>query len=332
MPNWPSVERILICRQDKLGDYLLATAVVSAVREAFPEAHIGLMVSAAHRELAELHPARPEVIVVPSRLKESQVPHYARLMRKGNWDAVLMLVSNQRVWSYCARLSGIPIRVGITHRWFGRFSTHLLDTYDMHEIQLALRAAGPALGRPLREHPSFFPDSSEIQAKAAEAVEGRSGFIAMALGTGGSVDPWPIEHWRELIQRTKLPTVLLGPPDQADLGQAVGQHAHVVNLIGQTDLLTLGGVMRRARLCVAGNTGLSHVAAACQIPVVVPETALSDRFWAMRWKPWMTASWHVYRDEWAQMPSVEAVETKIRHAWEATEPGADPEILERQRY
>jgi ADP-heptose:LPS heptosyltransferase len=55
--------RILILRTDRLGDLVLSTPVIRALRGAFPDAYLGMMVRPPHQELVEGNPDLNAVIV-----------------------------------------------------------------------------------------------------------------------------------------------------------------------------------------------------------------------------------------------------------------------------
>ncbi|MFA5095867.1 MAG: glycosyltransferase family 9 protein, partial [Candidatus Omnitrophota bacterium] len=57
-------KRILIARTDRIGDVLLSTPVIRAMREAFPQAYIAMMVSPYARDIVEGNPYLDKVIVL----------------------------------------------------------------------------------------------------------------------------------------------------------------------------------------------------------------------------------------------------------------------------
>jgi ADP-heptose:LPS heptosyltransferase len=315
--------RILICRQDKLGDFIMTTAIFTAVREAFPDAELGVLVSPAHAELAAMHPARMAVQVGPGRINHREAIQWGWRWRREKWDAILMIPENARCWSYAAWLSGCPIRLGLCNRFFRSVFNHLeLNRWSgrRHEVQLTLHLGSEALGRRLNEHPLWLPSRDVDQAEADLLLQGRRGFIAVGLGTGGTAPLWPMDRWRQLLIeiRKEAEIVILGPAAQAELVREAAEGIDVIDLTGRTSLLNLGAVLARARLVVCGNTGLLHAAAAAQAPVMVLETSNHDRYFAMRWGPWKSPGWHVFRRADGSVAEVEDALAVFRWAWPMT--------------
>ncbi len=87
------MKRLLITRTDRIGDLLLATPVVSALRERFPRAHIVLLVRSYTRELVENNPDVSEVWTVDGEGFWSLLQR----TRKARFNAALILLPTWRV-------------------------------------------------------------------------------------------------------------------------------------------------------------------------------------------------------------------------------------------
>ncbi len=101
-----------------------------------------------------------------------------------------------------------------------------------------------------------------------------AGFVALQLGASEKRRRWPVEYFARLgdmlWQHHALCPVLLGARGEASLGerytaQATKPH---INLIGQTDLPSLGAAVSACHLLVSNDTGTMHLATGLGIPVL----------------------------------------------------------------
>src|SRR3989338_5470570 len=93
-------KRILIVRTDRIGDVLLSTPVIKAMRDAFPQSYIAMMVSPAAKEILEGNPYLNEIIVLDKKLKDRGFLgslRFISLLRKKKFDLALMLHGTKRV-------------------------------------------------------------------------------------------------------------------------------------------------------------------------------------------------------------------------------------------
>jgi len=113
--------------------------------------------------------------------------------------------------------------------------------------------------------------------------------IALAPGAAfGHAKRWPAERFAavadSLTAELGAACVLLGRDEDRDAGRTVeataGPHtrASLLNLMGQTDLLMLMGVLTHCRVLVANDSGALHLAAALGIPVTAIYGPTDERY------------------------------------------------------
>jgi len=315
-------QRILVVRQDPMGEVVLASALLSSIRQALPDAVIGCAVQEQYLELLRGHPAGIELQTTTAKLGHRAAVRQGLIWRRQKWDVILLPRENGRGHIYAAYVSGAPVRAGFCYHFHRvllnrRHRVHL--TERQHEAQIGLEIARLGLGVELEPSPLWMPEGPSVDHLGLPSEP----FLLVAVGTGQTAPPWPAENWRKLLANAPGPVVLTGSEDQRELAEGLPG----LNLVGRTSLLELGSLARRARLVVAANTGLIHVGAACITPSVVIETGRHDRYMAMRWKPWMTPSWHVLRPLEGGMPTVASAAEKLTEAWQMTATGADQQAL-----
>jgi heptosyltransferase-2 len=119
------------------------------------------------------------------------------------------------------------------------------------------------------------PDEARVRAAALLAHHGvpeDATVVGMAPGAAyGRAKQWPPERFghlaRLLHERRGAVSVLVGSRADRSAGDDIAPCAPVVDLIGQTDLPLLVGLMARCRAFVSNDSGAMHLAAAVGLPV-----------------------------------------------------------------
>jgi ADP-heptose:LPS heptosyltransferase len=109
----------------------------------------------------------------------------------------------------------------------------------------------------------------------APASAGWDGATVVHPGAASGARRWPPERWAAVGRsevRKGHPVVVTGGPDERRLAAEVGEGAGLPTraiLAGQTDLVSLAGVVACAGLVLCGDTGVAHLATAFGTPSVV---------------------------------------------------------------
>jgi len=153
--------KILVVRQDKLGDLILSTPVFEALRQSFPGAHITLWTQPGLEEAVKGNSAINEIAYTEYK------PSWTTYLQKGAWlkaqafDAALLLKPNSGAFTSLAHLAGIPVIVGASDKSYAKHLTHnLWDKLEgRHEVERNLLFA-EALGARF-ENPRLIAPCSE---------------------------------------------------------------------------------------------------------------------------------------------------------------------------
>lgn len=97
-----------------------------------------------------------------------------------------------------------------------------------------------------------------------------AGFVACVIGGSYATKQLPAEQWRAFAAGIDLPLVLLGGPEDREMGQEIckGDNGQIYNACGKFSLAESADLVQRSRVVVANDTGLMHVAAAFKKPIV----------------------------------------------------------------
>jgi lipopolysaccharide heptosyltransferase II len=292
MKGWDTFRNVLCVRLDNLGDVLMTTPAIRALKEAVPGRKITLLTSRAGSGIARLVPDIDEVLefAVPWQGSAAAgsveaVGEMIATLRDRSFDAaVVFTVYSQNPLPTAMLLyqAGVPRIAGYCRENpYGLMTDWLPDPEPLSEIrhevtrQLDLvRALGAAS---VGEHFSLRidPAAAERLARKLGPLDPERPFLVLHPGVSEDKRQYPVpffaEAARQLARTLGYQILLTGVASEKamaeEIRRAVGPAA--LDLTGQLDLEELSALIRNADLVIANNTGPVHVAAAVGTPVVV---------------------------------------------------------------
>ncbi|MDA3785412.1 MAG: lipopolysaccharide heptosyltransferase II [Deltaproteobacteria bacterium] len=275
-------KKILVRSTNWIGDAIMTTPAVRSIRENFPEAHITML---AYPWVADVFRASPhvdEIIIYDAKGIHKGLKGLLRLasaLKKQNFDCAIIL-QNAFKAAFLAWLARIPIRAG--YRRDGRalflrpgikIRPEVRGMHQVHYYQYLLEALGLRCG-PDELFLAHTPEDARWARAFKEKVGGKA---LLGINPGAAFGPakcWPAERYGELCARLHeefgLQAVVFGTKaDAATIATIVAHGPHfITGLAGKT---TLGQAMALIGQCdafVTNDSGLMHVGAAVQIPLV----------------------------------------------------------------
>jgi len=275
---------ILVIKLRYIGDVLLATPVLRALRERFPDAHLTMAVNRGTEDVLKWNPDLNEVLVVERKGLAGQV-RFLRAVRRRGFDCVVDLTDGDRS-AVLARCSAAPVRIGLNeeHRWRGLLYTTVVrpGSEAKHRVEQDLEAVRP-LGIEPKARPLILqtsPEDDEAAARLLKEITGEGSsnsakrLVMLQPGARYWFKAWPSERFAELACRLakKYDCRILvgGDAKERDLAESIRATARipVVALAGRLTLLQYAAVLKRCALFVGNDNGPMHMAAALGIPVV----------------------------------------------------------------
>lgn len=281
---------ILIIRLSAIGDVIMASGLIPALRSTYPEARIGWLADAPQADLLRHNPRLDRLHLWPRRrwreLREAgryreflrEAREFIRDLRAERYELVLDLqgLLKSGIW---ARLSGGRRRIGLGSReGSSLLMTEVLDRrVESPLVGKEYRKLAEVLGAP----PEAFALDIAISAGSRAAAEdllrtsGVAGaYAVIAPFTTRPQKHWFDERWAELAGRLKAergwPVLLLGGPGDRERGEAIAAQAGgtIVNLAGRTGLNECAAVIEGAHLLIGVDTGLTHLGIAVGAPTL----------------------------------------------------------------
>lgn len=267
----------------------MATPVLGALRDAYPDANLTWAVGGWSRAVVERHPALDAVLDTgPAALPVKAWGGFWRFvgqLRAGKFDLAVSLVRSP-LMSAAVLLSGIPQRAGLDSagRGFGYTVRARIDPVDeRHEADIYLDVVR-ALGIDPAGRWASCPPAKEDRAAAQSALDGL-GITApfLLMNPAGGSNPgmvmdtkrYPPESFAALAdglsQALGWPVVLTAGPNDTPLVDAVQAHLpqRAPALVGVLTLRQIAALASVAGLYVGNDTGLTHLAAAAGAKTVM---------------------------------------------------------------
>lgn len=298
-PRWRAARRVLAVRLDQMGDVLMTTPALQALREALPEARVSLLTSPSGAALAPGLDMVHEVLAaeVPwmklrssaddARTGAAEAALVARLAAGAFDAAVLFTVCTQSPLpaALLCRLAGVPLVLAHCRENPYALISHWVPDTDQvadgmrHEVQrqldLVAHLGGPRLadGRlRLRLRPQ--DHAAAVDGRRAAGLRAHRPYLVVHPGATAASRRWPAERFgaaAEAVARAAdLDVVFTGSADEQPLIDAArrAMSRPAVSLAGRLDVPGLAALVHGARLVLTNNSGPSHLAAAMGTPVV----------------------------------------------------------------
>jgi heptosyltransferase-3 len=275
------VKNILVIKLRYIGDVLLATPVLRALREAYPEARLTALVNEGTEDVLRWNADLNDLLLVRRAGVRAGLAFLIQLRRQ-RYDCVIDLTDGDRS-ALIARWSGASIRIGFNeeHRWRGLlYTTALTGQPGMHRTERDLQTVRTLGLQPkatppvLRTTPQDDQEAETLLLQLGITAGGPRMLVMMQPGARYWFKAWPPERFAALIDRLTERfgcQVLLGGDVRevtlAEQIRALARSSPVV-IAGRTTLLQYAAVLKRCALFVGNDNGPMHMAAAVGIPVV----------------------------------------------------------------
>jgi ADP-heptose:LPS heptosyltransferase len=274
---------ILILKPCCIGDVVMATALLAALRRAYPAAALEWAVSRSGIGAIGEHPALRRVIDTGPSANPAARPGsliaLVRAMRAGRYDLVVAPERSALIGG-ATLLAGIPHRAGLDSagRGFAYTTRARLDPHEVrHEAEIYLDI-GRAMGIDVSDCWANVPPSAAAQQAAAQVMAAHDlvGRPLILVHPGGGVNAgmtmtekrWPPDRFAALADRLAAQcggqiAVLGAPSDRQVIAQVKSLSPRpVVDLSEKLSLAVIGALAARATVYLGNDNGVAHLAAA----------------------------------------------------------------------
>jgi heptosyltransferase-2 len=280
-----NIRRLLIRSTNWIGDAIMTTPAVRSIRDNFPRAHISILAKPWVAPIFDNSNHVDDVLIFDGTERHKGFWGKLRLakeLRQYRFDAAILL-QNAFEAALITFLAGIPLRIGYNTDARSLLLTHSVackpEFKKVHQTryylnilrEIGLKDADPAL---------YFVVSSKQRQRAKEilgkhGLSGSNGIVGInPSATFGPAKQWHPERFARLADKIRefsgLSILIFGGPEDRQLGREIAQMMNYapLDLSGKTDLEEAMALIEQCCLFVTNDSGLMHVAAALNVPLV----------------------------------------------------------------
>ncbi|MEO7714984.1 MAG: glycosyltransferase family 9 protein [Capsulimonas sp.] len=290
------MKRILITKMWALGDILMATPILRALRREYPGCHITWLVERQYAELLQGTPFIDEVIAFDSAswrryYRYGQIIPYLKVstqlrrrLNAAKYDISINLTA-EKWWSLW--FNAAPIRIGLFPRrregLIGRVYTKTIprtgDPWLHNTEHYLLAAAALGISAPFEKQMvvGITPEdhkSADDFLSASDGYDPSKPVLLLHPGTSQDSKCWPAAHFAKVADAMadRFNIVVTGSPGERALAQSVADSAKVAHPLVAAGALPnvrqTAALVDRAAVVVTGDTSILHIASALDTPMI----------------------------------------------------------------
>lgn len=286
MPKRASPQKILVINTKYLGDLIVSTPALRALRKSFPAALITLLVRSEYKDVLAGNPNIDEIIAFDfsiktikgwGRLKAEYA--FVKLLRREKFDTVISLQSGDR-YAQWAFLSGAGRRVAPEKQNLSFLLTDKVkvyeDTISYLDYYLKLVLASGALENGRKTE--FILDENNRGWLSGfldnHGIKNEDTVVAIHPGASEPTKIWPLENFINLIDRLLenpgMKIILLLGPAELKLAGCFGngKKGKIITADTSDSIQKLALLIARSDLFISNDSGARHIAAALDIPSI----------------------------------------------------------------
>ena len=259
--------KFLIIRFSSIGDIVLTTPVIRCIRKQFPEAEIHFLTKHAFRSIVDNNPYINRVHVLGDSFELM-----LQELKAEEYDYIIDLHHNLRTLRIKKFLKGVKAF---------SFNKLNVEKYILTAIKISILPKKHIVDRNLETLKSlgvkndglgldYFIPEKDIVNNHDIPTSHLHGYIAIVIGAALNTKKLPLHKLKELCAAIDHPIILLGGKEDFRDGEAIAKadDVKVYNACGKFNLNESADLVRRSKLVITHDTGLMHIAAALQKPVI----------------------------------------------------------------
>ncbi len=258
--------KILVIRFSSIGDIVLTTPVFRCIKKQIPGVELHFVTKLIYKIVTATNPYIDNFFYLENDLKE-----LIYKLKKENYDCVIDLHNNLR---------SLRIKKALNKRSFSinklNVEKFLLTNLNInimpseHITQRSLDTASPVGISDDGFGLDYFIPEKDIVKQSDIPTSHSAGFISMVIGATYETKKLPVHKLQELCYKIDHPVILLGGKEDFKDGEAISSvdPVKIYNACGKFNLNESADLVRQSKLVITHDTGLMHIAAALQKPII----------------------------------------------------------------
>ena len=287
--DWEKVQRVLVIRLRSIGDTVLSTPSLIALKRFLPNAEIDILLEDWIAPLLDGHDAVDNILTIGKSFNEKLST--ARKLRNRKYDVVFNLHGGSTS-TFLTYATGAKNRVGYEEYRYSFLYTDLLSSSadfwqrsPTHSAEQQLALLG-FVGVPVFDRPgsSLFVRTGCVSGRPVP-----ESFVLMHPVTAFETKNWPVENFAlvaEHLAEKGIQTLAVAAKNETEsLSKLKRESKASITIFDDLSLPEITVLASRAKLFVGNDSGIAHIAAALNIPTIVIFGS-SNRD---HWQPWTDA-------------------------------------------
>lgn len=256
------MQRILIIRFSSIGDIVLTSPVIRALRQKFPHADIRFLTKRAYAELVEPNPYLNGIFYFDQNIQAviGQIkafrPECIIDLHNNLRSSIVKAAIGAKSYSFSKLNLEKWLRVNLNIDLLPKM--HIVDRYMAAAAPLGIAHDGQGLD-------FFIPDNVPMPALGAEFARD---YVAIVVGAKFATKRIPAAKLRQIVDGIGKPIIMIGGTEDAAIGNELANGTLVVNGCGKFSILESARILQNAQLVITPDTGMMHVAAAFNRPII----------------------------------------------------------------
>ncbi len=295
--DWSKVRRVLVVKLRSIGDTVLATPSLIALRRFLPEAEIDILLE---DWVAPVLDGFEGISVITVGKGSTERLRIARELRRRKYDVAVNMHGGTTA-TLLTFASGARHRIGFADYQYSFLYNHLLSSANdfwhteyAHSAEQQLALLG-FVGVPVEDRPK---SSLAVTEQALASISDKIGTESLNKASYALVHPgsafetkrWPTENYADLFEyiaaSLSLAIIAVGSPSEQDvLAKLQFESAIPVTTLSDLTLPEITALASKAKVFVGNDSGIAHIAAAVSTPSVVVFGSSNRN----HWRPWTDA-------------------------------------------
>ena len=268
-------QRILLVQTAYLGDVILTTPLIRAIKQVFSQATLDvLVIPQTAGALANNSHIDQLILFDKRRQKWPAFKDVLRILKARHYDLAISPHSSFTT-GLLLKLSGIPQRVGFKRLPIRYFLTQQVTMPQADfTIEKYLALLQPFSKQSFSIQTELFPSEAdkELAKRLMQKLDKGKPTIAIAPGSVWPTKRWPAKYYTQLTANLKQPfnLIFIGSKEEQDLCQQIIDQARAkraINLAGELSILQSAAVIANCDLMICNDSGALHLANAMQTDV-----------------------------------------------------------------
>ncbi len=259
--------KFLIIRFSSIGDIVLTTPVIRCLRKQYPDAEIHFLTKQSFRSIVNDNPYidKIQILAVSVELMLHE-------LKTEEYDYIIDLHHNLRTLRIKRFLKNVKTfsfnKLNVEKYILTGFKINVLPKKHIVDRNLeTVRSLGVVNDGFGLDY--FIPEKDIVRNKDIPTSH-LHGFIAIVIGAALATKKLPIHKLKELCAAIHHPVILLGGKEDDAAGKTIAaiDEVKIYNACGKFNLNESADLIRRSKLVITHDTGLMHIAAALQKPII----------------------------------------------------------------